>query len=327
MPYRKTSTIASEKAKKSKIAETKSVNDIVGSAKQSSLESVSEVSKEENKEISSQKSSGVGVAAGIDNGQSVNGDQTHDDTGSDTDKPVTTPSSFAVRDTRGTFTPRPYYNQSDNSITEEVSGILDVQPEGHGFLRPKFIPSSRDIYISQSQIRRFLLRPGDKVAGVARPPKDTERYYGLLKVEKVNDILADESIKRPHFEDLTPIYPKEQVKLSTGKLPISTRIMDIIAPIGFGQRGMIVSPPKAGKTTIIKELAAGITKNFSKVHIMAALIGERPEEVTDISMSVRGDVVASNFDEPPEAQTRVAEITLDRAKRLVELMLLFYLIL
>ncbi len=203
--------------------------------------------------------------------------------------------------------------------TEAVSGILDIQPEGHGFLRPKFIPSSRDIYISQSQIRRFLLRPGDKVAGFARPPKDTERYYGLLKVEKVNDLSADDSIKRPHFDDLTPIYPKKQIIMATAKVPLSTRIIDLISPIGFGQRGMVVSPPKAGKTTILKEIAAGITKNFPKAHLMAALIGERPEEVTDISMSVKGDVVASNFDEPPDNQTRVAEITLDRAKRLVEM--------
>lgn len=203
--------------------------------------------------------------------------------------------------------------------TEEVHGILDVQPEGHGFLRPKFIPSSRDIYISQSQIRRFMLRPGDLVAGVARPPKDNERYYGLLKVDKVNDMAAEESMKRPYFDDLTPIYPKQQVLLTTGKYPLSTRMVDLMAPIGFGQRGMIVSPPKAGKTTIMKEIAAGIAQNFPKAHLMAALIGERPEEVTDISMSVKGDVVASNFDEAPEHQTRVAEITLDRAKRLVEM--------
>ncbi len=223
---------------------------------------------------------------------------------------------------------RPVYNRFQNNTdlppthqgpTEEVSGILDVQPEGHGFLRPKFIPSSRDVYISQSQIRRFLLRPGDKVAGVARPPKDNERYYGLLKVEKVNDVAADESMRRPHFDDLTPIYPKKQVTLTTGKYPLSTRMIDLVAPIGFGQRGMIVSPPKAGKTTILKEIAAGITANFPKAHLMAALIGERPEEVTDISMSVKGDVIASNFDEAPEFQTRVAEITLERAKRLVEM--------
>jgi transcription termination factor Rho len=210
-----------------------------------------------------------------------------------------------------------YYSQP--TPTEEVKGFLDVQPEGHGFLRPKFIPSNRDIYISQSQIRRFMLRPGDLVEGVARPPKDTERYYGLLKVEKVNETNAEDSMKRPYFDDLTPIYPDKQVVLTTGKTPLSTRIIDLIAPIGFGQRGMIVSPPKAGKTTMLKEIAAGISKNFPEVHLMAALIGERPEEVTDISMSVKGEVVASNFDEPPENQTRVAEITLERAKRQVEL--------
>src|SRR5260221_9426769 len=203
--------------------------------------------------------------------------------------------------------------------TEEVSGILDVQAEGHGFLRPKFIPSNRDIYISQSQIRRFLLRGGDLVGGIARPPKDNERYYGLLKVEKVNGTDAEEAMKRPWFDDLTPVYPNKQITLSTGKMPLSTRIIDLLAQIGFGQRGLIVSPPKAGKTTILKEIAAGISQNFPKAHLMAALIGERPEEVTDISMSVKGEVVASNFDEPPENQTRVAEITLDRAKRMVEL--------
>lgn len=213
-----------------------------------------------------------------------------------------------------------YQQQSvQEGPTEAVKGFLDSQPEGHGFLRPKFIPSSRDIYISQSQIRRFMLRPGDLVEGVARPPKDTERYYGLLKVEKVNDMEAEASMKRPHFDDLTAIYPDRLIKLATGKTPISTRVIDLIAPIGFGQRGMIVSPPKAGKTTILKEIAAGISENFPDAHLMAALIGERPEEVTDISMSVKGEVVASNFDEPPDAQTRVAEITLHRAKRMVEL--------
>lgn len=211
------------------------------------------------------------------------------------------------------------FERSFETETYPVSGILDIQPEGHGFLRPKFIPSQRDIYISQSQIRRFMLRPGDLVEGVGRPPKDTERYFGLLKVEKVNGDDAEKSINRPFFDDLTPIYPKKQIVLSTGKTPLSTRIIDLISPIGFGQRGMIVSPPKAGKTTILKELAAGIAQNFPKAHLMAALIGERPEEVTDISQSVKGDVVASNFDEPPENQTRVADITLERAKRLVEM--------
>ncbi len=211
-----------------------------------------------------------------------------------------------------------YQQQIQSVPTERVVGILDIQPEGHGFLRPKFVPSNKDVYISQSQIRRFGLRPGDEVEGIARPPKDNERYYGLLKVEKVNGKPPEESLNRPWFEDLTPIYPKKQIVLETGKFPLSTRIIDLIAPIGFGQRGMIVSPPKAGKTTILKEIAAGIAKNYPEVHLMAALIGERPEEVTDISMSVKGEVVASNFDEPPEHQTRVAEITLERAKRLVE---------
>ncbi len=211
------------------------------------------------------------------------------------------------------------YPHIEATPTQEVSGILNIQPEGHGFLRPKFIPSSRDVYISQSQIRRFLLREGDKVKGIGRPPKDTERYFGLLKVETVNDMPADDSLKRPYFDDLTPIYPKKQIILSTGKLPLSTRIIDLVSPIGFGQRGMIVSPPKAGKTTILKEIASGIAQNFPRAHLMAALIGERPEEVTDIAQSVKGDVVSSHFDEPPDAQTRVAEITLERAKRLVEL--------
>lgn len=220
---------------------------------------------------------------------------------------------------QGHYSNQRNFQQQEQGPTEEVKGFLDTQPEGHGFLRPKFIHSARDIYISQSQIRRFMLRPGDLVEGVARPPKDTERYYGLLKVEKVNGMPADEAVKRPFFDDLTPIYPDRQLILATDATPMSTRIIDLIAPIGFGQRGMIVSPPKAGKTTILKEMAAGITANFPDVHLMAALIGERPEEVTDISMSVRGEVVASNFDEPPENQTRVAEITLDRAKRMVEL--------
>jgi len=213
-------------------------------------------------------------------------------------------------------TPRTF---EDQGPTEEVKGYLDIQPEGHGFLRPKFTPSTKDVYISQSQIRRFMLRGGDLVIGLARPPKDTERYYGLLKVDKVNDVPAEESVSRPHFDDLTAMYPKKQIVLTTGEKPLSTRIIDLIAPIGFGQRGMIVSPPKAGKTTIIKELAAGITANFPEVHLMAALIGERPEEVTDIAMSVKGDVIASNFDDSPEAQTRVAEISIERAKRLVEM--------
>jgi len=237
-------------------------------------------------------------------------------------KPVAEPVVTANIPAPAPFQPQTTNNfayRSEPAVTVDVSGILDIQPEGHGFLRPKFIPSSRDVYISQSQIRRFMLRPGDLIKGVGRPPKDTERYFGLLKVEMVNSIPADDSLKRPYFDDLTPIYPKKQIMLSTAKLPLSTRMIDLVSPIGFGQRGMIVSPPKAGKTTILKEIAAGIAQNYPKAHLMAALIGERPEEVTDISQSVKGDVVASHFDEPPDNQTRVAEITLERAKRLVEM--------
>ena len=209
------------------------------------------------------------------------------------------------------------YKEMDQP-TEEVSGILDIQHEGHGFLRPKFRPSERDVYISASQIRRFWLRAGDLVEGEGRPPKDNERYFGLLKVTKVNGEDAEKIGKRPYFDDLTSIYPNKHMVLSTGKEPLSTRMIDIVAPMGFGQRAMIVSPPKAGKTTILKDLAAGISKNFPDVHLMAVLIGERPEEVTDISRSVHGEVIASNFDEAPESQTRAAEIALHRAKRMVE---------
>lgn len=210
------------------------------------------------------------------------------------------------------------YDRYASTPTKTVSGFLDVTQEGHGFLRPKFVPGDGDIYISQSQIRKFQLREGDEVEGQARLPKENERYLGLLKVQKVNGKSAEDTTKRPRFEDLTPIYPNKQIILETGKTPVSTRIIDLVSPIGFGQRGLIVSPPKAGKTTILKEIAHGVSENHPKVHLMAVLIGERPEEVTDISRSVKGEVIASNFDEAPEAQTKAAEVALDRAKRLVE---------
>ncbi len=215
------------------------------------------------------------------------------------------------------------YTQDINVPTETVRGMLDIMPEGHGFLRPKFTPSEGDIYISQSQIRRFLLRNGDAVEGQARAPKDNERYWGLLKVEKVNELPAEQMERRPKFEDLVPVYPNKLLRLETGDPPaggpLSIRMIDLVAPIGFGQRGLIVSPPKAGKTTILKEIAAGVAANYPNVHLMAALIGERPEEVTDISRSVKGEVLASNFDESPAEQTRIAEVALERAKRLVEI--------
>ncbi|MCX6724770.1 MAG: transcription termination factor Rho [Candidatus Shapirobacteria bacterium] len=203
--------------------------------------------------------------------------------------------------------------------TQYMEGILDVSVEGYGYLRPKFSPSTHDVYISASQIRRFNLRPGDMVGGQVRAPKEKERYFGLLKVEKVNEMDIDKLNERPNFESLLPIYPDAKIKLETGKEPLSTRMIDLISPIGKGQRGLIVSPPKAGKTWLLKDLANGITTNYPNVHLMAVLVGERPEEVTDISRSVKGEVIASNFDEPPEHQTRVAEIALDRAKRLVEM--------
>jgi transcription termination factor Rho len=209
--------------------------------------------------------------------------------------------------------------------TESVEGVLDIANEGSGLLRPKmFSPSDRDIYISSSQIRRFNLRVGDVVGGQARHPKENERYWGLLKVEKVNGDPVEKMGTRINFDDLTAIYPDARIKLSTDKDALTTRVIDLVAPIGFGQRGLIVSPPKAGKTWLVKDVIAGIAKNHKKVHLMAVLIGERPEEVTDIQRTVKevtdgkGEVAASNFDEPPADQTRVGELALERARRLVE---------
>lgn len=208
--------------------------------------------------------------------------------------------------------------------TETILGILDTSPDGHGLLRPNFSPSDRDAYISSSQIRKFRLKPGDLVAGPARAPKENERYWGLLKVEKVNGLSPDEVDRSVKFSNLTPIYPNERITLETGTEPFSTRIIDLVAPIGKGQRGLIVSPPKAGKTTILKEIATGIASNHKDIHLMAVLIGERPEEVTDIRRHIdaitnnTGETAASNFDEKAEDQCRVAELALERAKRLVE---------
>jgi transcription termination factor Rho len=203
--------------------------------------------------------------------------------------------------------------------TESKAGVLDISLEGYGYLRPHFIPSEGDVYISASQIRRFNLRPGDLVGGLARAPKDKERYFGLLKVETVNGVSVDQRGERSHFGDLTPIYPDQMIKLETGKAPLSTRLIDLISPIGKGQRGLLVSPPKAGKTFLLKDIAHGVAENAPDIHLMAVLVGERPEEVTDMTRSIKGEVVASNFDEPPEHQTRAAEIALERAKRLVEM--------
>jgi len=205
--------------------------------------------------------------------------------------------------------------------TQYCEGVLDISDEGSGLLRPNFVQGEKDIYISASQIRRFSLRPGDLVGGQARAPKENERYFGLLKVEKVNgqDIESKEIAQRPNIEDLTPIFPQPQIRLETAKDVLTSRMIDLVSPIGFGQRGLIVSPPKAGKTWLLKDIAAAVSKNYPKVHIMAILIGERPEEVTDLSQNVKGEVVASNFDESPAHQTKAAQIALERAKRLVEM--------
>jgi transcription termination factor Rho len=201
-----------------------------------------------------------------------------------------------------------------------MEGVLDIiQSEGFGFLRPiNYTPSSEDIYISASQIRRFDLRNGDKVSGKVRPPKENERYFGLLHVEAVNGENPETAKERVHFPALTPLYPDRQIKLETEPHILSTRIMDLVTPVGFGQRGLIVAPPKAGKTVLLKQIANSITRNHPEAELIVLLIDERPEEVTDIERSVKAEVVSSTFDEVPENHIKVAELVLDRAMRLVE---------
>ncbi len=199
-------------------------------------------------------------------------------------------------------------------------GFLEVSDDGnYGFLRGDgMLQGPHDIYVSQSQLRRFALRPGDYVTGQVRHPKDNEKYYGLLKVEAVNGIDPEIAKRRPYFENLTAIFPNEQLKVETTSDNLTGRVIDLVAPIGRGQRGLIVSPPKAGKTMLLKNIANGIATNYPDVHLIVLLIGERPEEVTDMKRGVRGEVVSSTFDEPVEDHTRVAEMALERAKRLVE---------
>jgi transcription termination factor Rho len=198
-------------------------------------------------------------------------------------------------------------------------GILEIMGEGMGFLRAEhYLPGPNDIYVSQSQIRRFGLRTGDMVIGQIRPPKESEKYYGLLRVESINGMDPEEAKDRPKFEDLTPIFPEERFDLETDRHTLATRMLNLVAPIGKGQRGMIVSPPKAGKTTVLKQIANSISLKYPQVHLMVALIGERPEEVTDMDRSVDAEVISSTFDEPVASHVRVAEMALERAKRLVE---------
>ena len=208
-------------------------------------------------------------------------------------------------------------SDADGALTK--SGVLEILPEGWGFLRQNnFDPGSQDIYVAQAQIKRFNLKTGDTVTGQVRPPKDTEKYYGLLRVESVNSASPDQARSRANFDDLVPIYPEERFILETDPKNLTARVIDLIAPIGKGQRAIVVAPPKAGKTTVLKSIANSITTNHPEVHLVVLLIDERPEEVTDIRRSVNGEVVSSTFDELPENHMRVADMVLEKAKRLVE---------
>jgi transcription termination factor Rho len=200
-----------------------------------------------------------------------------------------------------------------------AEGVLETMQDGYGFLRPiGYLPSSEDIYVAASQIRRFDLRTGDLVSGKVRPPKENERYFGLLHVEAVNGYSPEIAAERLHFPALTPLFPTRHVKLETTSERLATRVVDLFSPVGFGQRGLIVAPPKAGKTVLLKEVAHSIATNFPDAKLFVLLIDERPEEVTDMSRSVRGEVIASTFDEVPENHIKVAELVLERAIRLVE---------
>ncbi|MCK5653792.1 MAG: transcription termination factor Rho [Dehalococcoidia bacterium] len=198
-------------------------------------------------------------------------------------------------------------------------GVLEIMDEGYGFLRQDNLrPGASDVYVSQSQIRRFGLRTGDAITGQMRLPRNGEKYYSLLHIEAVNGIDPEQIKNRPHFNSLTPTFPDKFINLETTSTNLATRLLNLIAPIGRGQRGLIVSPPKAGKTMLIKHIANGTSANYNDIHLMICLIGERPEEVTDMKRSVNGEVIASTFDEPVESHTKVAELALERAKRLVE---------
>ena len=200
-----------------------------------------------------------------------------------------------------------------------ASGVLEIIDDGYGFLRHDGLrPSPNDVYVSPSQIRRFALRTGDMVLGQVRPPKEGEKYFGLLRVEAVNSVDAEVARSRPVFESLTPLFPDKLMRLETTSDNLSNRLIDLLSPIGRGQRGLIVSPPKAGKTMLLKSIADGISANCPDVVLMVALVGERPEEVTDMKRSVKGEVFSSTFDEPVEDHTRVAELALERAKRIAE---------
>ncbi|HLA99126.1 MAG TPA: transcription termination factor Rho [Anaerolineales bacterium] len=209
--------------------------------------------------------------------------------------------------------------QAEMDGMEVRGGILEIMSEGIGFLRSShYQPGPYDIYVSQSQIRRYNLRNGDLIIGHVRPPRESERHYGLLRVQNINGVDPEEARHRPTFESLTPIFPEMRFDLETDRHTLATRLINLVTPIGRGQRGLIVSPPKAGKTTILKQIANSISTKYPEVHLMVALIGERPEEVTDMDRSVDAEVISSTFDEPVTSHVRVAEMVLERAKRLVE---------
>jgi transcription termination factor Rho len=209
--------------------------------------------------------------------------------------------------------------EAEKEGVEVRGGILEIMSEGVGFLRTNYQVGPEDVYVSQAQLRRYELRNGDMVIGHVRPPRESEKHYGMLKVETINGVNPEEARNRPMFENLVPIFPEKRFDLEIDRSILSTRLINLIAPIGRGQRGLIVSPPKAGKTTILKQIANSISTKNPEVHLIMALIGERPEEVTDMDRSVDAEVVASTFDEPVTSHVRTAEIALDRAKRLVEI--------
>ena len=209
--------------------------------------------------------------------------------------------------------------QTERAGLAYATGILDIVDEGFGFLRRHgLLPSLDDVYVSSSQVRRFGLRIGDRLTGAVRAPRDGEKYWGLIRVDAVNGVDVEQARRRPHFNDLTPIHPNVLVNLESDEKNLSQRLVNLVNPIGKGQRALIVSPPKAGKTMLLKNIANGITANYPDVLLMVALIGERPEEVTDMRRSVKGEVISSTFDEPTENHTHVAEMALEIAKRQVE---------
>lgn len=214
---------------------------------------------------------------------------------------------------------RPYNGLEKIESDDPVEGVLEVLPDGYGFLRSdNFLSGTRDVYVSPSQIRRFGLKTGDKIKGKGRIPKEGEKFQALLYVQTVNGDPPEVAAKRTPFEQLTPIFPNHRITLETDPKELSTRLIDLIAPIGKGQRGMIVSPPKAGKTILLKKIANAITKNYPEIELIVLLIDERPEEVTDMQRSIKGEIIYSTFDKVPENHIKVAEMVLERAQRLVE---------